>query len=162
MKLQLESKQTLGPAIKTLSASVCDRRAAEVNASHALIVLWSRHGALAPRRVRLTKVKSAGSIKAHLRVAKPPPLSQAAGLWEGLFNPRHLFTATNNNKLYILLVKNMEQELWWWWWWFELMPETGMDFCRPSALCCFKLWTESTLMEINRRKWNESYYIILI
>lgn len=74
MKPQLNSKQTLGPALPLcLSASLCDLWAAEVNGSHVLIVLWSRHGALAPRRVRLTKVKSAGSIKAHLRVAEPPP-----------------------------------------------------------------------------------------
>lgn len=46
------------------SASLRDLPAAEVTGSDVLIVLWSRHGALAPRRVRLTKVKSAGSIKA--------------------------------------------------------------------------------------------------
>lgn len=62
-----------------LFASLCDLWAEEVNGSELLIVLWSRHGALAPRRVRLTKVKSAGSIKAHLRVAEPPAWLQGCG-----------------------------------------------------------------------------------
>lgn len=111
MKPQLNSKQTLGPALPLcLSASLCDLWAAEVNGSHVLIVLWSRHGALAPRRVRLTKVKSAGSIKAHLRVAEPPPPTPhrlAAGLWEGLIHTR-LFTATNNNKVTDNLTEKQE------------------------------------------------------
>ena len=62
-----------------LPASPPDLWAAEVNSSHVLIVLWFWHGALAPRRVKLTKVKSAGSIKAHLRVLEPPAWLQGCG-----------------------------------------------------------------------------------
>lgn len=50
----------------------CGIHASEVNGTDALIALWSWHTALAPCRVRWTKVKSAGSIKAHLRTHPLP------------------------------------------------------------------------------------------
>lgn len=118
------------------SASLRDLLAAEVSGSDVLIVLWSRHGALAPRRVRLTKVKSAGSIKA-------PRL--AAGLWEGLCLTRHLLTATDNQKVTNNLTEKTWNELWWWW--FKLLREISSVLCRPFAFfrfCCYKRWTKST------------------
>lgn len=46
--------------------------ASEINGTDVLIALWFWHAALAPCRVRWTKVKSAGSIKAHLRTHPLP------------------------------------------------------------------------------------------
>lgn len=94
----------------TLFASRCWPLAAEVNRSHVLIVLWSRHGALAPRRVKLTKVKSAGSIKAHLGLEETPARLLGCGRAS---SHTPLFTASNShNNTWVTDNLSEKQELW--------------------------------------------------